>query len=94
MHEIAHFLCGHQPSGMVSVGNLVLRRYDAVQEEEAAWLGGCLQIPRSGLIWALGRGMGNPQIALHFGSSEDLVRWRRAQSGVDVQLKRRTRLVT
>ncbi|MCC6192455.1 MAG: ImmA/IrrE family metallo-endopeptidase [Anaerolineales bacterium] len=93
MHELAHVLCKHHPSHMIQSGALpfALRTYDKEQEEEAGWLGGCLQLPRPALLWAIERGMTERAILDHFGTSQDLFRYRRRLTGVDVQLKRRTR---
>ncbi len=41
MHEIAHILCKHEPSYL-----LHSKRSYGPQEEEAQWLGACLQLPR------------------------------------------------
>ena len=91
MHEQGHIICEHQPAQMVQLGNLpwVLRTYDADQEEEAAWIGGCLQLPRESLLWALKRGMDEAMLCDHFGASIDMVRFRRQKTGVDRQLARR-----
>jgi hypothetical protein len=45
MHELAHILCQHKPARIEAPGMLpwASRSYDSAQEEEAAWLGGCLQ---------------------------------------------------
>ena len=52
MHEMAHLICKHKPAELVPVGGFPfsLREYDAVQEEEANWLGACLQLPRPALL--------------------------------------------
>ncbi len=94
MHELAHILCKHRPSHMIQSGSLpfALRTYDPAQEEEAGWLGGCLQLPRPALLWSVQRGMTNDEIAAHFGASSDMVKYRRRTTGVDVQLKRRATL--
>jgi len=65
MHEIAHILCKHEPSvPLKSNGlNLLLRDHNPEHEAEAEWLGGCLQLPREGLIWALKQGMSSEEIA-------------------------------
>ena len=91
MHELAHILCDHQPSQLVRSEflSIPLRSYDFSQEEEASWLGGCLQIPRDSLLWAIDRGMNNAMLVEHFGASLDLVRYRRQVTGVDRQLSRR-----
>jgi len=90
MHELAHIICGHNPSGIVLVGTspLPLRVYDQAQEEEAAWLGGCLQLPRRALLSCVAGGMTTAEIAAQFGASERLVAWRRNQTAADVQVRR------
>ena len=91
MHEQGHIICKHKPAQIVQLGNLpwVLRTYDADQEEEAAWLGGCLQLPRESLLWALKRGMDEAMLCDYSGASIDMVRYRRRKTGVDRQLARR-----
>jgi Zn-dependent peptidase ImmA (M78 family) len=88
MHEIAHLLEKHQPLKLLEVSGLWCRSYDDGQEEEAIWLGACLQICRDGLFWAVRRGMTNEEIAEHFVASPDMVRFRRNSTGVDQQLAR------
>ena len=74
MHEIAHVICEHRGATVQCSGKLpwATRTYDEDEREEAIWLGGCLQIPRTGLMWALNREMENQAIAAHFGASEAL----------------------
>ena len=43
MHEIAHILLKHPP---MRIGGILVREYRKEHEEQAAYLGGCLQIPR------------------------------------------------
>lgn len=74
MHEFAHFYLRH-PLSRFDPSNPHLishRRY----EEEARYLGSCLQIPQRGLAWASQRGWTEQQVAKHFGASRLLVRWR------------------
>lgn len=84
MHEIAHILCSHQPTTRIPVSgsSYVLRGYDAVLEEEAGWLGACLQLPRSALSWAMQRRMTAMQISEHFLASIELVRYRHNVTGI------------
>lgn len=91
MHEHGHIICKHEPAQMVRLGTLpwVLRTYAADHEEEAGWLGGCLQVPRESLVWALKPGMDDAMLTAHFGASIDMVRFRRQKTGVDRQLARR-----
>ncbi len=88
MGELAHVLLGHEPDAVVKQG-VLLSRFDAVQEAEAAYLSGCLQIPREGLLWVLRRHMSIAEISRHFGASERMVRYRRNVTGVDRQLAHR-----
>lgn len=97
MHELAHLLCRHRPARMLTFPGFPfpLREFDPDQEEEAIWLGACLQLPRPALWWALRRGMDANTIATHFGASHAIVQYRRNVTGVDRQLaaarRRRTK---
>ena len=86
MHESAHILCKHPPAKIVSLGGFAMRTYNSNHEDEAAWLGGCLQIPRVGLLWAIKRNMSDEELAQHFGASLEMARFRRRTTGVDSQL--------
>lgn len=91
MHELAHILCKHKPAKVDPPGKLpwAARTYDPEQEEQAAWLGGVLQIPRPALVSSISKELDNPAIAALFGASLEMVRFRRNTSGVDIQLGRR-----
>lgn len=71
MHEIAHILCEHKPSVPLHLNGMsvLLRDHNPEHEAEAEWLGGCLQLPREGLIWALKQGMTNKDIADNYKAS-------------------------
>ena len=88
MHELAHIICRHPAMRIVRVAGLPVREYSDVQEEEAAWLGGCLHLPRVALWNALSRGLTVPAIMARFNASEQMVRYRRNVTGIDVQLGR------
>lgn len=92
MHEIAHLICDHKPTTVISLkGSFYsLRGYDAEQEEEASWLGACLQLPRPALAWAAARRMTTIQIADHFLASVELVRYRWNKTGIVRQYGQRT----
>ncbi|HWY12129.1 MAG TPA: ImmA/IrrE family metallo-endopeptidase [Bacteroidia bacterium] len=91
MHELAHVICGHQMSGIENRPDIpfTLRTYNQEQENEADWLGSCLQLPRPGLTWAYRRGMSEEEIAEHFCSSKDMVRFRTNMTGVKKQFSSR-----
>lgn len=94
MHEIAHILCNHEPARLMQLSGFPfpLRTYNKRQEDEATWLGACLQIPRTALLWAIRHGMNEAQLAEYFGASQDLVQYRRNVTGIDVQLIRTRKL--
>ena len=74
MHEFAHVILKHEMVGYDLKTGLPQRRQQ--DEDEAVYLGGCLQIPRRGLLWAIQNKMSITQIALHFNASEEMVNFR------------------
>jgi Zn-dependent peptidase ImmA (M78 family) len=74
MHEFAHIILNHKMVGYDPQTRLPQRRQQ--DEDEAVYLGGCLQIPRRGLLWAIQKKMTIDRIALHFNASEDMVQFR------------------
>jgi Zn-dependent peptidase ImmA (M78 family) len=90
MHELAHVICGHKVSEEIVKTGLTgfLRNHDEQQENEAEWLGSCLQLPRTALIWALKEKMTNIDIADHFNASEEMVKYRINITGVKKQIGR------
>lgn len=83
MHELSHIILEHKPTTNAQVDHLrlTLRSYDEIHENEANWLGGCLQLPIDGLVWALLKNMNHEEIALHYQASLDMVRFRVNVSG-------------
>lgn len=90
MHELAHFIRKHNESGRADWGNLGLAMpvYDKEQEDEAKFLGGCLQVPREGLLKVVLNGMLPSEIATMFGASEALVGYRIKVTGVMMHVAR------
>lgn len=81
MHELAHVLLNHPMVEFSTVGEpLRKKRY----ENEATYLGGCLQIPRRGLLWATQKGMTLNQISRYFGASEEMVSFRCNATGTRI----------
>ncbi len=74
MHELSHVLLNHPMVQFSPETGLPMR--SQVHEAEAAFLGGCLQIPRRGLLRALQLGWSVIQIAHHFSASESMVIFR------------------
>jgi Zn-dependent peptidase ImmA (M78 family) len=84
MHEMSHVICGHRPTGIrvVKEVGVLLRGHDQEQEDEADWLGRCLQLPKPLLGWCLNRNFTPEQISAHCRASLELVRLRLNLSGV------------
>jgi len=86
MHEIAHAICAHELSDLQTaiMGCIIpLRKYDHDQEDEAEWLGACLQLPQKALFHHYKiKGMKEAAISQHFNASEQMVRYRLGVTGV------------
>lgn len=76
MHELAHILLKHPLERISLSPEEPPREFSSRIEAEAAYLGGCLQIPRRGILWARQLGMAKTDIAAHFGASEQMAQWR------------------
>jgi hypothetical protein len=93
MHELAHIILGHElPSGTISgEGHFIPANFNQDQEDEAAWFGATLLLPRPALLWMRRRRMTDDQAASHFGVSPDLLTWRIRMTRIDFQLSVATR---
>ncbi|MEM8720391.1 MAG: ImmA/IrrE family metallo-endopeptidase [Cyanobacteria bacterium P01_G01_bin.39] len=80
MHEFAHIILRHETVKYDSQTGLPQRRQQ--DEDEAVYLGGCLQITRRGLLWAKQRKMTISQIAVHFNASEEMIKFRCNVNGI------------
>lgn len=88
MHEWAHIELRHKPSraDRSEGGLLLLSDYPDELEDEADWLAGCMLAPREGLLHHCGQGLTPAEVAVHFGISRDLAKWRIGKTGVTRQL--------
>lgn len=82
MHEFAHVILKHKMVGYDPKTGLPQRRQQ--DENEAVYLGGCLQIPRRGLLWAKQNQMNSSQVALHFNASGEMVKFRCNINGISL----------
>ena len=74
MHEIAHLLLKHPlPLFDPTTWPAIIK---PTYEQEANYLGSCLQIPKRGLEWARQRGFTRQQTAEYFEASTQVVQWR------------------
>lgn len=87
-HELAHIALDHKVRTIEQVGDLRFLTCDLEQEQEADWLGGCLLLPRALLLKAAFSGLGAPEIAEKYRTSEHMARFRLNASGVLVQVGR------
>lgn len=77
MEELSHVILNHPMESLFVGENQGRQSYDPRIESEAKYLASCLKIPRRGLQWALQKKLVNEQVAKHFGTSLEMVRWRR-----------------
>lgn len=93
MHELAHILLDHaaSPPFVDPKTGIFLRDYNQEQEEEAGWLMGCLLLPRVALAHAMSNGVDDKEICQQYAVSPSLLEFRTRLTGVEAQLRRRTR---
>ena len=81
-HELAHILLDHNFSQIVRLGDITFLSCDQTQEEEAAWLSGCLLLPRALLLAEVRRGSDAKAIAKRYQVSEKMAQYRLNVTGV------------
>ncbi len=84
-HELAHILLDHELSRIEKLSDVTFLSCDATQEEEAAWLSGCLLLPRELLLAEVRKGASAKEIAKKCGVSERMARYRLGVTGVERQ---------
>lgn len=88
-HELAHVILNHatDQTRLTREGLLFRGTFNREQEKEAEWLGGCLLVPRDGLLKARRRTSYEYVLADQFGVSTDMIVWRLQTTGVLRQLR-------
>ena len=81
-HELAHTLLDHELSRVQRLGDVTFLSCDPVQEDEAAWLSGCLLLPRALLLAEVRSGASAKEIAQKHGVSEPMAQYRLDVTGV------------
>ena len=81
-HELAHILLDHELSRLERLGDVTFFSCDAIQEEEAGWLSGCLLLPRALLLAETRRGVSTEEIARKCGVSKQMAQYRLNVTGV------------
>lgn len=77
-HELSHGLLLHEPRTAIVGG---CRDYAKEEEEEAAWLSGCLLVPRDAALIVAKSGTALDIMALEYGVSTDMMRYRVNSTG-------------
>lgn len=87
MHELAHIIRKHEiPDEQARLcAQFNLHYYNPLHEQEAKYLGGCLQVSRPGLLWALKYGYTVEQMSEYFNASIDMINYRLGITGVKKQ---------
>ena len=85
-HEVAHIVLRHTLSRLERLGNIAFLSGNKRQEEEAAWLSGCLLLPRFVLLHDLRKRGTHATIAENRILSEDMVEYRVRVTGAARQL--------
>lgn len=85
-HEVAHIVLEHRFSRLERLGDIAFFSSDKEQEEEAAWLSGCLLLPRFALIHDLRKHRTPAVIAENRILSRRMVDYRLRVTGVARQL--------
>ena len=85
-HELSHTLLEHLPTLVAGMDGR--RCWNPEVEEEAAWLGAALLLPRNGILRMVKARCSVIDIAASYGVSESLCIWRIRQSGVHQQAER------
>lgn len=83
MHELAHIILEHEvPEEARKICSIYnLHYYNKQQEDEAKYLGGCLQITKPALLWVLKEGWEHEKISDYYCASLEMVRYRLFSSG-------------
>lgn len=85
-HEVAHIVLGHSLSHLARLGDQAFLTCDRQQEEEAAWLSGCLLLPRFALMNDLRKRRSSATIAKSRMLSREMVDYRVRVTGAARQL--------
>lgn len=90
-HELAHIVLRHEMRVPERVGDYVFFTGNPDQEDEATWMAGALLLPRQAVLKAVVRGMDASALAEHYGTTEEMARFRINATGAAVQAFRRQR---
>jgi Zn-dependent peptidase ImmA (M78 family) len=88
-HEIAHIILGHELASSVGTAAdpLSVGSYDQDQEDEAAWFGSTLLLPRPALTWMRRHRLSAAAASAYFGITPELLHWRLQAAGAETKPK-------
>ncbi|MBV9445019.1 MAG: ImmA/IrrE family metallo-endopeptidase [Streptosporangiaceae bacterium] len=81
-HELSHGLRMHEPRHAIVAG---CRDYSKAEEDEAAWLSGCLLVPRDAALAVAMSGTPIQSAAAEYGVSDRMMSWRLNATGARAQ---------
>jgi hypothetical protein len=81
-HELSHGLRLHEPRHAIVAG---CRDYSKIEEDEAAWLSGCLLVPRDAALAVAMSGTPIERAAAEYGVSNRMMSWRVNATGAKAQ---------
>lgn len=81
-HELSHGLLLHEPRAAIVNG---CRDYAKAEEDEAAWLSGCLLVPRDAALLVASDELDLRTAAAHYGVSAEMMRYRVNSTGAKRQ---------
>ncbi len=84
-HELSHGLRLHEPRHAITQG---CRDYSKLEEDEAAWLSGCLLVPRAAALTVAMSGTPIEHAAEEYGVSTRMMAWRVNATGAKAQATR------
>ena len=86
-HEVSHIILQHRMSHLKRLNDVSFLSCDQEQEDEAAWLSGCLLLPRFALLHDLKNKIAPSDIAKIRQLSKDMVDYRIRVTGVKRQVE-------
>lgn len=89
-HEISHHLLKHDLTEIREVNGTAFRTCKPDEEEQATAYGGTLLLPRPALLAAVAKGDTEEDIAIEFGVTSEMARFRVNTTGVTKQVRRRS----
>lgn len=82
LEEYWHILLGHRLTKVAKFGNIYGRTYDSAEEHDAYYLASACLLPKTAFTSAVESGRSSDEIASQFGTSRELVDYRKKRLGL------------